>query len=153
VSRWRASSDWTLTEFVPTDPATMRAFYTDLTNLKALHPLILSVREVAPGRWRVQERNALGPLGIRTWYSVQLSVDADGDVVGESQAHLGVRVHDVVSFEAVDGGTKVVERLRLVAPLPLIGYAHREAVKAHEKMLAGMRRHFEQRPAQPPTAP
>jgi hypothetical protein len=151
VNWWRASSERTLTEFVPTDPATIRAFYTDLKNLKAVHPLILTVREVAPGRWRVRERNTFGPLSFRTSYSVQMDVDADGDVVGESQAHLGVRLRDVVSFEAVDGGTKVVERLRLVAPRPLIGYAHREAVKAHEEMLAGMRRHFEQRPAQPPT--
>ncbi|MDO3638167.1 SRPBCC family protein [Mycolicibacterium arseniciresistens] len=151
MSWWRASSEWTLTEFVPTDPATIRGFYTDLQNLKAVHPLILTVREVAPGRWRVQERNAIGPLAIRMWYSVQMDVDVDGDVIGDSQAHLGVRLRDVVSFEAVDGGTEVVERLRLVAPRPLIGYAHREAVKAHEEMLAGMRRHFEQRPAQPPT--
>lgn len=150
MSRWRATSEWTLTEFVPTDPATMRAFYTDLTNLKGIHPLILEVREVAPGRWRVRERNNLGALGFRTWYSVNLHVGADGDVVGESQAHFGVRLHDVVSFESVDGGTTVVERLRLVAPRPLIGYAHREAVKAHESMLAAMRRHFEQRPARPP---
>lgn len=153
MSWWRASSDWTLTEFVPTDPATMRAFYTDLTNLTTAHPLILTVREVAPGQWRVQERNNLGPLSFRTWYSVKLDVGPDGDVVGESHAHLGVRLHDVVSFEAVDGGTKVVERVRIVAPRPLIGYAHREALKAHEEMLAAMRRHFEQRPARPPTAP
>jgi hypothetical protein len=150
MSRWRARSEWTLTEWVPTDPATTRAFYTDLTNLTTVHPLILGVREVAPGQWRVQERNTFGPLSFRTWYSANLRVGADGDVVGESKAHLGVRLHDVVSFESVDGGTRVVERVRIVAPRPLIAYVHREAVTAHEKMLAAMRRHFEQRPAPPP---
>ncbi|MGA5465699.1 SRPBCC family protein [Mycobacterium sp. NPDC050041] len=153
MSWWRARSEWTLTEWVPSDPATTRAFYTDLTNLPTVHPLILAVREVAPGHWRIKERNTFGPLSFRTSYTANLRVGADGHVVGDSQAHLGVRLRDVVSFDAVDGGTRIVERVRIVAPRPLIGYAHREAVRAHQEMLAAMRRHFEQRSTGPAAAP
>ncbi|ORW06724.1 hypothetical protein AWC16_00850 [Mycolicibacter longobardus] len=144
VSWWFPSSDWTLTELVPADTATVRNFYTDVANLKLVHPLILTVRKVGPEHWRVQERNPLGPLSFRVWYSTHVHVEANGDVVGESRLFLGVRLHDIVSFESVDGGTQVIERLRIVAPRPLAAYTHREAVKAHEEMLGAMRRHFEQ---------
>lgn len=130
---------------MPADTATVRNFYTDVANLKLVHPLILTVRKVGPEHWRVQERNPLGPLSFRVWYSTHVHVEANGDVVGESRLFLGVRLHDIVSFESVDGGTQVIERLRIVAPRPLAAYTHREAVKAHEeKMLGAMRRHFEQ---------
>jgi hypothetical protein len=83
-----------------------------------------------------------GGLPFRVWYSSRVRVEANGDVVGESRLFLGVRLHNVVSFESVDGGTQVVEPLRIVAPRPLAAYTHREAVKAHEEMLAAIRRHF-----------
>jgi hypothetical protein len=116
----------------------------DVTNLKSIHPLILTVRKVGPEQWRVQERNPLGPLSLRVWYSTHVHVETNGNVIGESGLFLGVRLHDVVSLESVEGGTQVTERLRVVAPRPLGAYTHREAVKAHEEMLAAMRRHFEQ---------
>jgi hypothetical protein len=144
VSWWLRSHDWTLTELVPTHPATVRNFYTDVANLKLVHPLILTVREVGPGHWRVQERNPLGPLNFRVWYSARVHVAANGDVVGESRLFLGVRLHNVVSFESVGDGTQVVERLQIVAPRPLADHTRREAVKAHEEMLTAIRRHFEQ---------
>ena len=145
MSWWLPSSEQqTLTELVPTDPATVRDFYTDVTNLKLVHPLILTVRQVDPERWRVQERMPFGGMPFRVWYSSRVLVGANGDVVGESRLFLGVRLHVVLSFESVDGGTQVVERLRIVAPRPLAAYAQREAVKAHEEMFAAIRRHFEQ---------
>jgi hypothetical protein len=129
---------------VPTDPATVRDFYTDVTNLKLVHPLILTVCQVDPERWRVQERMPFGGMPFRVWYSSRVRVEANGDVVGESRLFLGMRLHVVLSFESVDGGTQVVERLRTVALRPLAAYTHREVVKAHEEMLAAIRRHFEQ---------
>jgi hypothetical protein len=47
-----------------------------------------------------------------------------------------------VSFDPLDGGTRVVERLTIEAPRPLAAITTREAVKAHTEMLAGIRRHF-----------
>jgi hypothetical protein len=144
MSWWLASSDWTLTELVPTDAATVRNFCTDVANLELVHPLILAVRKVGLDLWRVQERNPLGPFSFRVSYSMRVHVEANGDMVGEVRL-LGVRLHSVTSFESVDGGTQVVERVRIVAPRPLTGNMHRESLKAHEEMLAAIRRHFEQR--------
>ncbi|MGY4646587.1 protein gp37 [Mycobacterium sp. URHB0021] len=107
-------------------------------------PLILSARKAGPDHWRIQERNPLGPSSFRVWYSMHVHVEANGDMVGEVRL-LGVRLHSVMSFESVDDGTQVVERVRIVAPRPLIGNMHRESLKAHEEMLAAIRRHFEQR--------
>jgi hypothetical protein len=143
MSWWRASSDWTLTELVPTDAATVRNFSADVANLKLIHPLILAARKVGPDHWRVEERNPLGPLSFRVWYSMHVHVEANGDMVSEARL-LGVRLHSVVSFESVERGTQVVERLRIVGPRPLIGNIHSKSFKAHEQMFAAVRRHFEQ---------
>jgi hypothetical protein len=48
-----------------------------------------------------------------------------------------------VSFEPVDNGTRVTERIRITAPRLLAPLTTREAVKAHIAMLAGIRHHFE----------
>ena len=62
--------------------------YTDVTNLKLVHPLIVTVRRVDPERWRVQERMPFGGLPFRIWYSARVRVEANGDVVGESRLFL-----------------------------------------------------------------
>jgi hypothetical protein len=69
-----SSSERTLTESVPTDPATVRDFQMDVANLKLVHPLIVKVRKVGPQRWRVQERMAFGGLPFRVWYSADVYV-------------------------------------------------------------------------------
>jgi hypothetical protein len=104
----------------------------------------VTVRQVDPERWRVQERMPFGGLPFRVWYSSRVRVEANGDVAGESRLFLGVRLHVVVSFEAVDA-----------APSSWSGYgpSHRgrwrhiriaKRCKAHEEMLAAIRRPFEQ---------
>jgi hypothetical protein len=143
VSWWLVSAEQTLTDFVSADPKRVRDFYTNLTNLTLVHPLIVSVRRVAPQKWRVQDRIQFGPLAFRIWYSVRLEIGAAGEVIAEARQFPRVRVHSVVSFERVDDGTRVVERLRTIAPRPLAACTNREAVAAHAAMLAGIRRRFE----------
>jgi hypothetical protein len=47
-----------------------------------------------------------------------------------------------VSFDAIEGGTRITERIRIEAPRPLTAYTAREAVKAHVAMLSAIRAHF-----------
>ena len=65
------------------------------------------------------------------------------DVLTEADQSPGVRLRGTVSFDPVDGGTRVTERIRIAAPRLLAGVTIREGVKAHIAMLAGIRSHFE----------
>lgn len=141
----------TLTEEVPGPPDQVRDFYVDLNNIRLVHPLVVSVRstsriETAAGylqSWRVQDRIPLGPFTVRTSYTARLDVPGSGDVVTEARQFPRVRVSSVVSFDPIDGGTRITERIRLEAPLLLAAVTVREAVKAHTVMLAGIRGRFE----------
>lgn len=151
MSWWTVHAERTLSEHVPAPPAAVRDFYVDLDNIKLVHPLIVSVETVSRGEtpegyqqtYRVVDRIPLGPLTIRTSYQARLRVPARGDVLTEADQSPGVRLRGRVSFEPVDGGTQVTERIGITAPRLLAGVTIREGIKAHVKMLAGIRSHFE----------
>ncbi len=147
-----ASAERTLTEEVPAPPVDVRNFYTDLNKVMSVHPLVVSVRatartETADGyvqTYRVQDRIPLGPLTMPISYVARLSVPEEGDVIAEARQFPRVRLHSSVTFERIDGGTRVSGRMQIEAPKPLARVTMREAFKAHIAMLAGIRRHFEQ---------
>jgi hypothetical protein len=151
MSWWVSVAERTLSEEVPAPPGDVRDFYVDLDNIKLVHPLIVSVRatsrtETPDGYlqcYRVVDRIPLGPFTIAITYRARLHVLPDGDVMTEADQSPGVHLRGTVSFEAIDGGTRVTERIRIAAPRPLAPVTTREAVKAHIAMLAGIRRHFE----------
>lgn len=151
MSWWTAHAERTLSEQVPAPPHEVRDFYVDLNNIKLVHPLIVSVDVVSRGdtsdgyhqTYRVVDRIPLGPFTIRTAYRARLQVLSAGDVLTEADQFPGVRLRGKVSFEPVDGGTRVTERICISAPRPLAAFTTREAVKAHIAMLAGIRRHYE----------
>jgi hypothetical protein len=151
MSWWTVHAERTLTEQVPAPPGAVRDFYVDLDNIKIVHPLIVSVETVSRSEtedgyrqtYRVVDRIPLGPFTIRTAYQARLRVPASGDVLTEADQSPGVRLRGTVSFDPVDGGTRVTERIRIAAPRLLAGVTIREGVKAHIEMLAGIRSHFE----------
>ena len=152
--RWIACADRTLAEDVPAPPAQVRDFYTDLNNMKLVHPLVVSVRagtrrEAADGYiqdYRVGDRIKLGRIRFPISYRVVLQVPADGDVVTEARQFPQVRLIGQVSFRGIDAGTRIVERLQIAAPVPLAAVTTRQAVQAHRSMLAAIRRRFESGP-------
>lgn len=151
MSWWTVHADRTLSEQVPAPPDAVRDFYVDLNNIRLVHPLIVSVETVSRSEtpdgyqqtYRVVDRIPLGPLTIRTGYRARLRVPIRGDVLTEADQSPGVRLRGRVSFEPVDGGTRITERISIAAPRLLARVTIREGVKAHVKMLAGIRSHFE----------
>jgi hypothetical protein len=145
-----ARAERVLTEEVPAAADDVRAFYTDLDNLKTVHPLIVSVRrthrtETRDGyeqTYRVTDRIPLGPWHLPIRYTARLSVSTAGEVWTEARQFPRVRLRGTVSFEPVGSGTRVSERILIEAPRPLAAITTRQAVQAHTQMLAGIRRHF-----------
>ncbi|MDZ7886959.1 MAG: SRPBCC family protein [Mycobacterium sp.] len=139
-----------ISEVIPAAPDVVRDFYVDLDNLRTLHPLIVAVqrtaRTVGPdgyvASYRVRDRIPLGRSTFPVTYTATLHVPAVGEVWTEARQLPRVRLRGRVSFDEVDGGTRLTERLSISAPWPLAGFTARQAVAAHEAMLAGIRRHF-----------
>ena len=151
---WRiACTERILTEHIPAPPSEVRDFYVDLNNIKQVHPLVVAVRATdrqttSDGyvqTYRVDDRIPLGPFILRTRYTARLNVPATGDVTAEARQFPGVRLSSTVTFEDVDAGTRVTERVRIQAPRPLAAITTREAIKAHIATLSGIRRVFEDR--------
>ena len=147
---WTVRAERTLSDEVPAPPETVRDFYVDLDNIRVVHPLIVSVErldrhETADGyeqSYRVVDRIRLGPVAFKTAYRATLRVPVTGDVLTEAHQKPGVRLRGTVTFAPVDGGTRLTERLEIMAPRPLAGITVREAVAAHTAMLARIRDHF-----------
>ena len=144
------SAQRTISEVIPAAPDVVRDFYVDLDNLRALHPLIVAVqrtaRTVGPdgyvSDYRVQDRIPFGRSSLPVTYTATLHVPVVGDVWTEARQFPRVRLRGRVSFDEVDEGTRLTERLSISAPWPLTGYTARQAVAAHAAMLAGIRRYF-----------
>ena len=151
MSWWITHTERTLSEEVPAAPDRVRDFYVDLDNIKLVHPLIVSVETLSRTEtpdgyqrsYRVRDRIPLGPLTLTTAYRARLQVPADGDVLTEADQFPRVRLRGTVSFEPIEAGTRVTERIRIAAPRPLAPITVREGVAAHIAMLSGIRRHFE----------
>jgi hypothetical protein len=155
VSFWIVNSTHTLTEEIPAAPDAVRDFYVDLDNIKVVHPLVVSVQtisrdETANGyvqTYRVRDRIPLGKFALRVSYWARVEVPVRGDVNTEARQFPRVRLYGTVTFEPIDSGTRLTERLRIAAPRLLAAMTQREAVNAHTAMLSGIRSHFETRSA------
>ncbi len=151
MSFWITHAAETLSEEIPAAPDQVRDFYVDLDNIKVVHPLVVSVRtlsrsETADGyqqTYRVQDRIPLGMLAIRISYRARVEVPTHGAVLTEARQFPRVRLNGTVTFEPIDSGTRLTERLQISAPRPLAAMTKREAVNAHIAMLSGIRSHFQ----------
>jgi hypothetical protein len=151
VSFWITHAAETLTEEIPAAPDVVRDFYVDLDNIKVVHPLVVSVQtisrdETADGyrqTYRVRDRIPLGVFALRISYWARVEVPVRGDVITEARQFPRVRLRGTVTFESIESGTRLTERLRIAAPRPLAAMTQREAVNAHTAMLSGIRSHFQ----------
>lgn len=152
MSFWIAHAAETLTEEIPATPHEVRDFYVDLDNIKVVHPLVVSVQIISRSEtvdgyvqtYRVRDRIPIGPFAIGISYWARVDVPVNGDVRTEARQFPRVRLRGTVSFEPIDSGTRLTERIRIAAPRLLASTTRREAVNAHVAMLAGIRDHFAQ---------
>ncbi len=147
---WAVSAERTLSEDVPAPPGAVRDFYVDLHNIRSVHPLVVSVRTIAREEtadgyvqtYRVRDRIPLGPTRLPTSYVARLHVPVTGDVITQALQFPLIRLHSVVSFDQIDGHTRITERVHIQAPRFVAALTIREAEKAHIEMLANIKHHF-----------
>ena len=151
MSLWITRAERTLCEEIPAAPEAVRYFYVDLDNIKVVHPLVVSVHTISRSQtadgyqqtYRVRDRIPVGMFAIRIGYVARLQVPLHGDVITEARQFPWVRLNGAVTFEPIDAGTLLTERLQIAAPRLLAAMTQREAVNAHIAMLSGIRRHFQ----------
>ncbi|BBX82892.1 hypothetical protein MAUB_07650 [Mycolicibacterium aubagnense] len=145
-------SRFALSEEVPAVPDEVRTFYTDLANMKLVHPLVVAVdclvdRQDAQGRhrdYRVRDRIPFGPLALAVTYRATVLIAPGGVVHTEARQFPKVRLRGTVAFAASGAGTTVTETVDIDAPRLLTAFTAAQAEKAHAAMLAAIRRHFEE---------
>jgi hypothetical protein len=150
---WLSRSRFELREEVPGTPDDVRTFYTDLANMKLVHPLVVAVdcladREDVRGRrreYRVRDRIPLGPFRMGVTYRATVLITPGGVVCTEARQFPNVRLSGAVAFAPAGAGTTVTEVVDIEAPVPLMAFTAAQAEKAHAAMLAAIRDHFEKR--------
>ena len=146
----RATVERTVTDHIPAPPGEVRAYYADLKNLAGVHPLIVSVNLISESvtdgahetTYRIKDRVPVGFVTVPASYTAIMRVPAEGPVTSQAVQFPGIRLQARVSFDPVEGGTRLTESIQICAPRPLLGLTVRGAVAAHTEMLAGIRRHF-----------
>lgn len=149
---WLSRSRFELSEEVPGAPDDVRTFYTDLANMKRVHPLVVAVdcladRQDARGHrrdYRVRDRIPFGPLALTVTYRATVLIAPDGVVHTEARQFPKVRLSGTVTFKPAGAGTVVREAVDIEAPKPLASFTVEQAEKAHAAMLRAIRRHFEE---------
>lgn len=149
---WLSRSRFELREEVPEVPDEVRTFYTDLANMKLVHPLVVAVdcladQRDAQGRrrdYRVRDRIPLGPFSLGVTYRAAVLIAPDGVVYTEARQFPSVRLDGTVTFAPLGAGTVVTEVVDIEAPFLLMAFTAAQAEKAHAAMLAAIRRHFEE---------
>lgn len=126
-------------------PEAAIAFLADLHRVRALHPLIVRVDDLAPAperpaarRYRVTDRLRVGPLRLRAVYVAELERVSPRELRGTAWQRPRVEVYTRYRAEPAPGGARLVERALVRAPWPLLGTVRRRAEAAHREMLAGL---------------
>jgi carbon monoxide dehydrogenase subunit G len=124
----------------------VRSFLCDLHNHRDLHPLIVSVEDLASDparpsarRYHITDRVPLGPVGMTIVYTAAVEALDDALVRGEAWQSPGIHLTTEYELTEMDGGTRLVERVRVEAPWLLRRFTIRKAREAHRAMLDRMK--------------
>ena len=131
-------------------PAAVHALLADLDQLRVLHPLIESIRELPPRteqpdarRYRVVDRLEVGRLRVRSAYTAELRTLSESEIEGRAWQRPGIELKTIYRMEASTLGTQLTESTELRAPWPLRGFVLRQAEAAHRDMLEHLKAHLE----------
>lgn len=129
----------------------LHAFLCDLSNYRALHPLIESIEELPacsemPGgrRYRVVDRVPVGPFRLRTAYVAALEPVGESEVHGRAWRSPGIRIGTIYRLEVISSGTRLVETASVEAPRLLRRFVLHQARQSHAVTLAKMKTLLEQ---------
>jgi len=135
-------------------PATLHAFLCDLENYVPLHPLIESIRPLAPSpdrprakRYRVVDRIPVGPFRLKSVYTAALDPISPTEVHGLAWQSPGIHLQTTYRIEPEPGGLLLREHVRVEAPWLLLRFVVGQASASHRTTLFEMKALLEARTA------
>lgn len=129
-------------------PVAVRAHLASFEHHNAIHPMIVSVRELDPRtaadglplrRYAITDRMRLGPLTLRFTYLATTYETDDGELISDAYQRPRVHLRNSTKCLVSGTGTLVRERVTVEAPRPLVGFVLRQAQAAHQAMLANLK--------------
>jgi polyketide cyclase/dehydrase/lipid transport protein len=129
---------------VPAAPEEVIDFLLDLDRHRGLHPFLTSATVVDSGtapegpwwEWRVEERPSLGPVRYRLRFPARLSRTSARSMTSVVRAAPGCWLRSTTEAGSEGAGCRVVERVEVTAPWPVLGYMTRNARRAHRRTYA-----------------
>ena len=128
------------------EPKDVLALVSNYNLHPAIHPLILSVKQIdAPpgivGRYMITDQLRIGPIGFKIQYRADIVRVTDQEVYTEAYQSPGTHIHNLTQVTPETGGALLKEKITVKAPDLLFGYAFNQARSAHKEMLARIK-HF-----------
>ncbi len=130
------------------EPKDVLALVSNYNLHTAIHPLILSVKQIdAPpgivGRYLITDQLQMGPFRFKIEYRADIVRVTDEEVYTEAYQSPGTYVHNLTRVMPETGGARLKETITLKAPDLLFGYAFNQARTAHKEMLGRIKRFME----------
>ena len=130
------------------EPKDVLALVSNYNRHPAIHPLILSVKQIDTppgmiGRYLITDQLQMGPFRFKIEYRADIVRVTDQEVYTEAYQSPGTYVYNLTRITPQAGGTRLQETITLKAPNLLFGYAFNQARNAHGEMLARIKQYME----------
>lgn len=134
--------------FIDASPEKVRSFLSTLNNHTQIHPLIVNIEHVktttaADGsrvdHYKIRDRMKQGPFMMTFTYSVEMSINAQGEIVYDAHQSPGIYLHNVTTCIPEGRGTRVKERVEITSSSLLMKTVYKQGLLSHKEMFAKLK--------------
>ena len=140
--------------FISTSPEKVKNFLTTLSNHRQIHPLIVNIQHTATttatdgsevNHYKIRDRMKQGPLMFSFTYDVEMSINAQGEIVFDAHQSPGIHLHNITRCHPEGAGTRVIERVEITAPSLLIKTVYKQGLASHQEMFVNLKKLLEEK--------
>ncbi|GHO65246.1 hypothetical protein KSC_041380 [Ktedonobacter sp. SOSP1-52] len=143
-----AQDSFEIDTFIEVPPEKVKSFLSTLSNHTQIHPLIVNIAyekttKAADGsridHYKIRDRMKQGPFMTTFTYSVEMSINARGEIVYDAHQSPGIYLHNVTICLPEGNGTRIQERVEITAPSLLIKTVYKQGLASHKEMFAKLK--------------
>ncbi|GHO46839.1 SRPBCC family protein [Ktedonospora formicarum] len=143
-----AHASFDLETFIGVPPEKVTSFLSTLSNHTQIHPLIVKITHMkstvaADGshvnHYKITDRMKQGPFMTTFTYSVEMSINAKGQIVYDAHQSPGIFLHNVTTCIPEGNGTLVKERVEITAPGLLVKTVYKQGYASHQEMFTKLK--------------
>ncbi|MBO0791111.1 MAG: SRPBCC family protein [Ktedonobacteraceae bacterium] len=143
-----ARSAFEIDIFIDAPPTRVKDFLKTLNNHTRIHPLIINIQHTrtthspdgtAIDHYTIQDRMKQGPFMLTFSYRVEMSVNANDEIVYDAHQFPRIFLHNVTRCLPEGTGTRLKEHVEITAPGLLIKTVHTQAQASHQEMFTRLK--------------